>query len=123
MAQKIQFSPEEALKEMAQYNKRVANGLKLMASVKDDDIKIATTPKEEVFRQDKMTLSRYIPLAKPTVKVPVLMAYGLIGRWTMADLQEDRSLVRNLLKQGVDVYVIDWGNPNRSDRYLSLEDY
>src|SRR5688500_5780175 len=123
MAQRMQFSPEDALKEMAQYNQRVANGLKLLAKVKDEDIKIATTPKEEVFRQDKMTLSRYVPLAQNTVKVPVLMVYGLIGRWTMADLQEDRSLVRNLLKQGVDVYVVDWGNPDRSDRYVGLEDY
>ena len=34
----------------------------------------------------------------------------------MADLQEDRSLVRNLLKLGIDLYVVDWGNPSRADR-------
>ena len=31
----------------------------------------------------------------------------------MVDLQEDRSLVRNLLKLGIDVYLIDWGYPSR----------
>jgi polyhydroxyalkanoate synthase len=41
----------------------------------------------------------------------------------MADLQEDRSLVRNLLAQGVDLYVVDWGTPTRGDRWLVLEDY
>ena len=41
----------------------------------------------------------------------------------MADLQEDRSLVRNLLAQGVDLYVVDWGSPTRGDRWLTLEDY
>jgi polyhydroxyalkanoate synthase subunit PhaC len=123
MLPKMQFSPAEALKEMTDLNQRLANGLKLLARVKDDDVKIATTPKKEVFREDKMTLSHYLPLAEPSVKVPVLMVYGLIGRQTMVDLQEDRSLVRNLLKQGVDVYVVDWGNPNRSDRWLGLEDY
>jgi polyhydroxyalkanoate synthase len=41
----------------------------------------------------------------------------------MADLQEDRSLVRNLLKLGVDLYVVDWGNPSRADRWLTLDDY
>jgi hypothetical protein len=35
----------------------------------------------------------------------------LFGRYTMADLQEDRSLVRNLLNLGIDLYVVDWGNP------------
>ena len=41
----------------------------------------------------------------------------------MADLQEDRSLVRNLLRLGVDLYVVDWGNPTRADRWLTLDDY
>jgi polyhydroxyalkanoate synthase subunit PhaC len=41
----------------------------------------------------------------------------------MTDLQEDRSLIRNLLKQGLDVWVIDWGNASRADRYLTIDDY
>ena len=53
----------------------------------------------------------------------MLICYGLVGRWTMTDLQEDRSLVRNLLNLGIDLYVVDWGNPSRADRYLTLDDY
>ena len=56
--------------------------------------------------------------AQKTVNVPVLVAYGLVGRYTMADLQEDRSLIRNLLAQGVDLYAVDWGEPSRADRWL-----
>ena len=41
----------------------------------------------------------------------------------MTDLQEDRSLIRNLLKQGVDVWVVDWGNSSRVARYLTIDDY
>jgi polyhydroxyalkanoate synthase len=41
----------------------------------------------------------------------------------MVDLQDDRSLVKNLLALGEDVYLIDWGYTDRSDRYLTLEDY
>ena len=123
MASRIQFSPEAALEEMKRLNERVAKGLELMGKVKDEDVRIATTPKEEVFREDKMTLSRYIPTTERAIAVPVLMVYGLIGRQTMVDLQEDRSLVRNLLNQGVDVYIVDWGNPDRADRWLALEDY
>ena len=108
---------------MAEYQRRVTSGLKLLAEIGDDEVEIANTPKREVFRSDKATLYRYEPIAKTSVKVPVLVAYGLIGRYTMADLQEDRSLIRNLLAQGVDVYAVDWGNPSRSDRWLTLEDY
>jgi polyhydroxyalkanoate synthase len=68
-------------------------------------------------------LYRYRPLAEPKVRTPVLIVYGLIGRYTMADLQEDRSLVRNLLNLGVDLYVLDWGNPTRADRWLTIDDY
>jgi polyhydroxyalkanoate synthase len=41
----------------------------------------------------------------------------------MVDLQADRSLVRNLLKLGVDVYLIDWGYPGPTERWLTLDDY
>jgi poly[(R)-3-hydroxyalkanoate] polymerase subunit PhaC len=68
-------------------------------------------------------LHHYRPLAPIKVSPQVLIVYGLIGRYTMADLQEDRSLVRNLLKLGVDLYVVDWGNPTRADRWLTLDDY
>lgn len=120
----IAISPADVLKEASALGKRLADGTKLFAEIKDDDVRIATTPKDVVFRQDKVTLYRYRPLAdEKSIGVPVLIAYGLIGRWTMADLQEDRSLIRNLLKLGVDLYVVDWGNPSRADRFVTLDDY
>jgi len=53
----------------------------------------------------------------------MIICYGLFGRQTMIDLQEDRSLVRNLLMEGIDVYVVDWGNPTRADQFLNFDDY
>ena len=47
-------------------------------------------------------------------RVPILIVYALVNRPYMVDLQEDRSLVRNLLKLGLDVYLIDWGYPGRA---------
>ena len=41
----------------------------------------------------------------------------------MTDLQENRSLVRNLLNLGLDVYLIDYGYPGREDRWLTLDDF
>ena len=102
---------------------RLMRGGDMLRSVKDRDVAVGTTPKTEVFRQDKTTLYRYDRVTASSVKVPVLVAYGLVGRYTMADLQEDRSLVRNLLAQGVDLYAVDWGNPTRTDRWLTIDDY
>ena len=119
----IHIKPEQAISEAAALGEKIARGATLFSKLRDDDVAIATTPKDEVWRQDKVSLHHYRPLADKKVATPVLIVYGLIGRYTMADLQEDRSLVRNLLKLGVDLYVVDWGNPSRADRWLTLDDY
>ena len=96
----------------------------MLHRLKDDDVQIATADKDVVLRQDKVSLYRYKATRQADrSNVPVLVVYGLVGRYTMADLQEDRSHDRNLLGQGVDLYAVDWGNPTRSDRWLTLEDY
>src|ERR1700682_5073320 len=122
-AMRMKVDPEQALKEFSEFNRRMQQGRKLLEKPRATAVQIATTPKREVFRQDKTVLYHYEPVAKRAIATPVLVVYGLVGRYTMADLQEDRSLVRNLLAQGVDLYVVDWGNPTRSDRWLTLEDY
>ena len=123
MALRLQLDPAQSMKELAELSGRIVRGNELLSSVKDRYVEVGNTPKKEVFRQDKTVLYRYDAVAAPTVKVPVLMAYGLVGRYTMADLQEDRSLVRNLLAQGIDLYAVDWGNPSRADRWLTIDDY
>jgi polyhydroxyalkanoate synthase len=121
---RVKVDPREAMKEFAEFSQRLQQGRELLDKTRDRDVQIATTPKREVWRQDKVVLYHYTPMAKKkAVSTPVLVVYGLVGRYTMADLQEDRSLIRNLLLQGVDLYVVDWGTPTRGDRWLTLEDY
>jgi polyhydroxyalkanoate synthase len=111
------------IQEAAEFNAKVAAGIEQLAAIKDEQVDIATTPKDEVLRTDKVTLYRYRPLAEQRIRTPLLIVYSLIGRHTMTDLQEDRSLVRNLLGLGIDPWIIDWGNPSRADRWLSIDDY
>jgi polyhydroxyalkanoate synthase len=76
-----------------------------------------------VWRSGKATLYRYRPIARPTGAAPLLIVYALVNRPYMMDLQEDRSLIRGLLAQGLDVYLIDWGYPDGADRLTTLADY
>ena len=115
--------PAELMRAAAAFNAKLAAGVEKLGRIKDEDVQIATTPKDEVFRTDKVTLYRYRPLAEQKIRTPILIVYSLVGRYTMTDLQEDRSLIRNLLKQGLDVWVVDWGNSSRADRYLTMDDY
>ena len=112
-----------ALAELDDLNYRLATGQRMLQRLKNEHVQIATAEKDVVFREDKTTLYHYRPTTKRAIGVPVLVAYGQIGRYTMTDLQEDRSLLRNLLALGVDVYAVDWGSPARGDRWLRFEDY
>ena len=116
-------SVAELIQQATEFNAKVTAGIERLSAIKDEQVEIATTPKDEVLRTDKVTLYRYRPLVEQRISTPLLIVYSLIGRHTMTDLQEDRSLVRNLLGMGVDVWIIDWGNPSRADRWLSIDDY
>jgi polyhydroxyalkanoate synthase len=107
----------------AEMSDKLLKAGKLLSSIKDEDVDVGATSKTLVMRRDKVELFRYTPLTEQKVKTPVLLAYGLIGRYTMADLQEDRSLVRSLLQEGLDLWLVDWGQPNRSERWLTIDDY
>ncbi len=110
--------------QMTRAGAKAVKSSAFLARTKGDGVAIAETPSEEVFRLDKVTVSRYRPLTDVKSNLPpVLICYGLFGRQTMIDLQEDRSLVRNLLMDGVDVYVVDWGTPTRADQFLNFDDY
>jgi polyhydroxyalkanoate synthase subunit PhaC len=117
------INPAAGAAQMARLGNKMLTATRLLNEVRDGDVTIATTPKDLIWQEDKVSLYQFRALAERTVRTPVLIVYGLIGRWTMADLQEDRSLARNLLNLGVDLYVVDWGNPSRADRWLTLDDY
>ncbi|GAB3733264.1 class III poly(R)-hydroxyalkanoic acid synthase subunit PhaC [Luteimonas pelagia] len=115
------FDPQAVADEAATFQRRLAAGLETLRQV--DDVDYGATPREEVWRDGKVVLYRFVGEKAPTAKVPLLISYALVNRPYMVDLQSDRSIVRGLLERGEDVYVIDWGYPDRSDRYLTLEDY
>jgi polyhydroxyalkanoate synthase len=117
----IQIQPEQAMKEMVEFNRKLLKGIDSIVDIKEIDV--APTPKEAVYREDEMVLYHYHPTVKNPCKVPVMMVYALVNRPYMVDIQADRSMVRNLLAQGMDVYLIDWGYPDRCERYLTLNDY
>src|SRR5271168_4962472 len=79
--------------------------------------------REVVWQSGKIKLFRYRPIARPASTAPLLIVYALVNRPYMMDLQEDRSLIRGLLAQGLDVYLIDWGYPDGADRFTALADY
>jgi len=126
MAQSEQTAADPAsaiLNIVTDLGRQLAQSAKTLTETRDDEVEIGTAAKDEVWRSDKVILYRYKATADRKLKTPLLVVFSLVGRYTIVDLQEDRSMVRNLLKLGVDVFVLDWGSPSLADRYLSMDDY
>ena len=87
------------------------------------ETEIATTPYDIVYEEDRVKLKHYKSETGIQLKRPLLVVYALINRETMLDLQPGRSVVQTLLKEGIDLYMIDWGYPTRKDRYLTIDDH
>jgi poly[(R)-3-hydroxyalkanoate] polymerase subunit PhaC len=102
----------------------MALGRHLAATDGGATIEIATTPRDEIWRDGKIRLYRYRPVVEGPPRLgPMLILHGLIGRHSMTDLEPGRSLVLKLLEAVVDLYVIDWGNPGRADQFKDFTDY
>lgn len=87
------------------------------------ETRIAQTPYEVVYQEDRVKLKHYRAKTKSKYKTPLLVVYALINRETMLDLQPGRSVVERFLDHGIDLYMIDWGYPTRKDRFLGFDDH
>jgi polyhydroxyalkanoate synthase len=88
-----------------------------------ENIDVGQTPSEVVYEENKLELLHYEPMTEEQHGVPILIVYALINKPYILDLQPDRSVVQTLLEAGFDVYLIDWGEPSKLDRSLSIDDY
>lgn len=121
MSEPIRISPEALAFETQTLQNKLSAGLRTLRAL--GDTHFGVSPKTEVWRDGKVVLYRYQGEQTPSAKVPTLICYALVNRPYMVDLQDDRSLVKGLLARGEDVYILDWGYPDASDRFNSLADY
>lgn len=102
------------------FNKFV-KGMEIL--MKSPDFSVGTTSSEVVYTEDKLRLIHYAPIVEKPNPTPVLVTYALVNRYYILDLQPDKSVIRKLLSEGFDIYIIDWGYPSGPDRYVTLDDY
>ena len=114
--------PLPGLDELAQFSKRAAKAAALLSEIRDEDVDVAATPREEVHRIGGRFLYRIALVAPKRVATPVLVTYAMVGRWTILDLQPDRSFLRSLAEGGCEVYVVDWGHPTPADQFDDFGD-
>src|SRR5215217_1348727 len=99
--------------------RKYATGAHLLLEA--DPPETGRTPREVVWRRNKSRLYRYAPGQEKEHAVPVILVYALILRPYILDLVPNNSLVEQLLGEGFDVYMLDWGVPGDDDKDLTFE--
>ena len=84
---------------------------------------VGTTPADVVHRENKWRLLRYRARPEGAVhETPVVLVPSLINRHYVLDLLPGKSFAEHMVRQGHDVYAIDWGTPADEDRYVTFDD-
>lgn len=84
---------------------------------------VGLTPKEVLYERGTLRLYHYLPQADEVYRVPVLLVMATTNKAYVFDLAPGQSMVEFLLKEGFDVYVIDWAPPLPEEKRLDLADY
>jgi polyhydroxyalkanoate synthase len=99
---------------------RSRNGLRYAAGTQRP--KVGRTPKDVVWRRHKSELWRYRSDAR-RYRPPLVIVHSLVSRSYVLDLYPGNSAVEHLLREGLDVFLLDWGVPDETDAGNTLEYY
>ena len=84
---------------------------------------LGITPKDTIHADGTLKLHHFRPQVDAVYRTPVLIVTSLVNQPYILDLVPGQSMVEFLLKQGFDVYMVEWGRPRKEHRHLTLEDH
>jgi polyhydroxyalkanoate synthase len=105
--------------------KRIEENTRTLLRVSTSRAKVAQTPKQVIWTFNKAKLYRYVPVvpAEKRHKVPLFLVFALMNKPYILDLRPGNSFIEYMVKQGYDVYLLDWGAPGLEDKDLKFDDY
>lgn len=85
---------------------------------------LAPTPRDTVLEDGPARLVHFRPSegAERAEAAPVFLVPSLINRWYVLDLRKGASLAEALTREGLDVWMLDWGVPQDEDRHWRWDD-
>jgi polyhydroxyalkanoate synthase len=84
---------------------------------------IAATPGAVVLRTEVFELIQYTPQTEQVREVPLLIVPPTINKYYALDLAHDRSLVEFLVREGQQVFVLSWRNPDARHAAWNFDTY
>lgn len=100
---------------------QVMQGFAALAKI--NDISYQYNPRHLVYQHDKIKLYHYQAKNKKTHLIPLLVVFSTVNRPEILDLFPEQSFIGELLQNGMDVYLLDWGYPDLNDKHITLNDY
>jgi polyhydroxyalkanoate synthase len=104
-------------------DRTIARSIKGLDFMLSDPPAVGQTPKDLVYERGTLRLYHYHPQADEVYRVPVLLVMATTNRGYVFDLAPGQSMVEYLLRDGFDVFVIDWEPPAPEERGLGLAHY
>lgn len=84
---------------------------------------LATTPGSVVFQHPIAELIQYSPTTDKVRSRPIFFVPPQINKYYVYDLSPEKSMVKYLLDQGFQVFMISWRNPTVEERDWGLAEY
>ncbi|MCX8514584.1 MAG: alpha/beta fold hydrolase, partial [Burkholderiales bacterium] len=84
---------------------------------------LATTKGGVIYRNDLMELIQYTPSSASVYQTPLLIVPPCINKYYILDLQQENSLVKYLVDQGFNVFLISWKSADKNIRDYKWEEY
>ncbi len=84
---------------------------------------LATSPGAVVFKNEVLELIQYQPTTPQVNRRPLLVVPPQVNKYYVMDLSPNKSLVRYLVANGLQVFTISWRNPTPEDREWGFETY
>ena len=81
----------------------------------------SSAPSKVIYSKKKIELIHYQNNNQNAI--PVILVYAQINRFNIMDLMPEKSVIRNLMSHGFDVFVLHWGYSGSQDDTLMVDDY
>lgn len=86
-------------------------------------VELGITPGAVVYRTEMFELIQYLPQTETVRETPLLIVPPTINKYYVLDLAPGRSLVEYLVRQGQQVFMISWRNPEARHRDWGIDAY
>src|SRR5438874_5221677 len=112
---------DAAQSQMERNRQRIEKGVDILLAREEPPVGV--TPKDVVYSRGTLRLYHYRPMTTDVYRVPVVFVMSLVSKPWILDLTPGQSFIEYMVRQGFDVFMIDWGIPRPEDKRLRFEDY